>query len=81
MVKLYLSFYPSIFFSPLSFLFIFDYTDLVLTEKLVMAFSVDSHSPKQYRTFQTGTWENKGLNQLAHMAFQDFSLFFLWSEI
>ena len=79
-VKLYLSFYPSIFFLrfPSSSSLIAQIW--CLQKKLVMAFSVDSHSPKQYRIFQTGTWENKGLNQLAHKALQDFSLLFFYGR-
>ena len=42
---------PSLFF-----LFVFDCTDLVLTESLVMAFSAHSN---QYHTFKTGTWRIK----------------------
>ena len=47
MVKLYLSFYPSIFFSLLSlyFLFVFDCTDLVLTESLVLVAMFDYGYP------------------------------------
>ena len=69
-------------FSPpsLYFLSVFDCKDMVHTERLILAFSVDPPLPKSISHLLNRTWENKDPNQPAHTAFKELCPS-VWGEL